>query len=208
VINNLKPLVLAAAFITIFAPPGSIANAQEPRSDLGSAVDVNAAQDALQLNYRTAAALNQIKSDLDYGLLISDNRDIVGSADWMFHTTLTLVPRLSFSIGPKLYLAKLNIQNSGAFAAAVNGDIRYDLIRRYGIAVFGSAAYAPHVLMFGSADNVTDFSAGIQIRFARRLYALGGYRWFNFKFPSGIPDDRIENSVFAGLRYDLTPGLE
>ena len=50
--------------------------------------------------------------------------------------------------------------------------------------------------------NVTDFTAGIQVRFAPRLYALAGYRWFNFKFPFG-PDDRIDNSLFAGMKWDL-----
>ena len=55
----------------------------------------------------------------------------------------------------------------------------------------------------GLVPGLRYFIAGVQLRFAPRLYGLGGYRWFNFKFPSGIPDDHIENSVFAGLRWDL-----
>jgi hypothetical protein len=176
---------------------------QEIRDSSRSEVEATASQDALQLDYLTAAPLRSVDSDIDYGLLFSDNRDLVGSAAWMFRTNLDVVPRLNFEIGPKGYLAKLNIENSGAFAVAVGGSLRYELIRRLGISVYGTAAYAPHVLMFGTANNVTDFSAGAQVRFAPRLYALAGYRWFNFKFPSGVSDDRIENSVFAGLRWDL-----
>jgi hypothetical protein len=176
--------------------------AQEPREDGGSALEATASNDALQLRYFSGAPLSQVKSHLDYGLLLSDNRDLVGSVAWMFATNLDLVPRLRFQIGPEAYLAKLAQDNSGAFAGALAGDLRYELIRRLGIALYGSAAYAPHVLVFGTPTNVTDFTAGIQVRFAPRLYALAGYRWFNFKFPSG-PDDRIDNSLFAGMKWDL-----
>ncbi len=176
---------------------------QAPRDEGRSEVEATAGQDAIQLNYLSAAPLSQIRSDLDYGLLFSENRDLVGSAGLLFHTNINLVPHLRFNIGPEAYLAKLDTQNSGAFAVAISGNARYELIPRWGISAFGSAAYAPHVLMFGDARNVTDFSAGAEVRFAPRFYALAGYRWFNFKFPRGIPDDRIQNSVFVGLRWDF-----
>lgn len=177
--------------------------AQEPRDGDLAALDANAGNDALQLRYLTSApVLADIKSDLDYGLLLSDERDLVGSAAWLFDTHLNLVPGLRLNIGPEAYLAKLANQNTGAFAVAVAGEARYELIRRLGISAFGSAAYAPHVLMFGTPTNVTDFTAGAQVRFAPRLYAQAGYRWFTFKFP-GAPDDRIQNGVFVGLRWDV-----
>lgn len=176
--------------------------AQELRDDGQSAIEAESGNDALQMRYLSPASFMPLKSDLDYGLLLSDSRDLVGTAALMFDTNLNLVPRLHFSVGPEAYIAKLAEQNTGAFAVAVAGDARYDLIRKYGLSVYGSAAYAPHVLMFGTPTNVTDFSAGVQVRFAQRLYAQAGYRWFDFKFP-GAPDDKIQNGVFVGLRWDM-----
>ncbi len=176
--------------------------AQEPREDDRSAIEAEAGNDALQMRSLTAAPVLPLKSDLDYGLLLSDSRDLVGTAAWMFDTNLNLVPRLHFNIGPEVYIAKLAEQNTGAFAVAVAGDARYELIRKLGLSAYGSAAYAPHVLMFGTPTNVTDFSAGVQVRFAPRLYAQAGYRWFDFKFP-GAPDDKIQNGVFVGMRWDM-----
>ncbi len=195
----MRPLI--SVLIMMLGLP--MARSQEPRNTDPSELEVSAAQDAVQVDYLTTAPFQQVRSDFDYGVVISQNRDLVGSLAWLLDTDLRLVPRLRFNIGPKAYLAKLQTDNSGAFAVALSGTVRYELIRRLGISVFGSAAYAPHVLMFGSANNVTDFSAGAEIRFAPRLYALAGYRWFNYKFPGGVPDDRIENSLFAGLRWDI-----
>lgn len=181
------------------------AAAQDPRVDTTPSVSAIGSQDALQVNYLTRSPIANIGTDVDYGLLFSDNRDLVGSAALLFHTNLNVVPHLRFNVGPQAYLAKLDTLNSGAFAVAISANARYELLPRYGVAAFGTAAYAPHVLMFGSARNITDFSAGAEVRFARHFYALGGYRWFNFKFPRGTPDDRIVNSVFVGLRWELGP---
>lgn len=168
----------------------------------GRSLEATAGNDALQVYYLSASTFSQPRSNLDYGLLLSSDRDFVGSASWMFRTNLNLVNRLRFRIGPKAYLAKLAQGNSGTFAVALGGDLRYELIRRLGIAVYGRAAYAPHVLMFGTPTNLSDFTAGVQVRFAPRLYALAGYRWLNFRYP-GTPDDRVDDSVFLGMNWAL-----
>ncbi|MGH8206188.1 MAG: YfaZ family outer membrane protein, partial [Steroidobacteraceae bacterium] len=140
--------------------------------------------------------------DLDYGVLFSDQHNFIGSAAWLFHTDLDLVPHLSFAIGPQVYAASLAQQSRSILAASIGGDARLELVPRYGIAVFGSAFYAPSVLIFGAANNAYDLTAGVQIRFAPRLMALGGYRWFRFSLQHS-PDDTIQNSVFVGMRWDL-----
>jgi len=192
-----------APYLLFLALLPSLAAAQEPRNTTRSEFEATAAQDAVQFNYLTTAPFQQVRSDFNYGVLFSDNRDLVGSAAWLLNTNIRPTSRLRFNIGPEAYLAKLNTGNSGAFAVALTANARYELVRRLNTSLYGSASYAPHVLMFGSANNVTDFSAGAEVRFAPRLSVLAGYRWFNFKFPGGVPDDQIQNSVFAGIRWDL-----
>jgi hypothetical protein len=112
--------------------------AQEPRPPgAGSYLDAMVGNSVLQLDYLTASPVNPTdsSSDLDYGLLLSEDRDIIGSAALLFHTNLNLAPRLTFEVGPKAYVALLNaVQKTDIAAIAFGANARYELIRRWGIA--------------------------------------------------------------------------
>lgn len=181
-------------------------HAQAPRpAGGGSYLDAVVGNSILQLTYLTASPVNPTDShsDLDYGLLLSEDRDIIGSAALLFHTDLNIVPRLTFEVGPKAYIALLNaVQKTDVAAVAFGGNARYELIRRWGIAAFGSAFYSPGVLTFGNAHNLYDFMAGGQVQFTPRLVGEAGYRWLKFTLV-GEPNDRVGNELFAGLRWRM-----
>ena len=142
-------------------------------------------------------------SDLDYGFLLSENRDIVGSAALMFHTHLHLLPRLTLDVGPQGYLALLSdIRKTDVFAVALGASARYGIVPRWHVSLFGSAFYSPGVLTFGSADDLYDLTAGARMRFTRHLAGLAGYRWLKFT-TSGEPSVYVQNEVFVGLAWKL-----
>lgn len=87
-------------------------------------------------------------------------------------------------------------------AVALGANVRYELIRRIGLAAFGSSFYSPGVLTFGSAHNLYDFTAGGEVQFASRLTGLAGYRWLKFTLVNE-PDEKVANELFAGLRWRL-----
>ncbi|HTT00503.1 MAG TPA: YfaZ family outer membrane protein [Steroidobacteraceae bacterium] len=157
----------------------------------------------MQLRYLAPSPLTQARSDLDYGFLLSEDRDVIGSAALLFRTDLNLIPRLTFQLGPQAYVALLAAeQKTDVFALAFGGTARYDLIPSVGLAVFGGAFYSPGVVTFGNAHNLYDFSAGAELRFTRQLTGLGGYRWLKFTLVDE-PDDRVQNEAFAGLRWSF-----
>lgn len=178
--------------------------AQEPRpAGSSSYLGATIGNSVLQLRYLTPSPINPTSSrtDLDYGLLLSENRDIIGSAALLFHTDLNLVPRLTFEVGPQAYGALLNAaQKTDVFALAFGGNARYELIQRWGVAVFGHAFYSPGVLTFGSAHNLYDFAAGGEVRFTPRLVGQAGYRWLKFTLVNQ-PSLKVQNEIFAGLRW-------
>ena len=182
--------------------------AQEPRpNDAGTYIEATGGNSVAQLRYLGpspwAITGGGSRSDLDYGFLLSENRDIILSSALMFHTDLHLVPGLSIDIGPQGYLALLSAVNkTDVFAVAFGADARYMLLPRWGIAAFGSAFYSPGVLTFGSAHNLYDFTAGAQVQFTPRLAGLAGYRWLKFTTVNE-PDVRVQNEVFAGLRWRM-----
>ncbi|MGH8227651.1 MAG: YfaZ family outer membrane protein [Steroidobacteraceae bacterium] len=194
---------LTLAGLGLIAAAGPL-YAQEPRPPgVTHAVDAVIGNSVLQLRYLTPAPIARVAGDLDYGLLLSENRDIVASAALMFHTDLDILPRLSLEIGPQGYVGLLAAQQkTDIFAIAGGANARYELIERIGLTVFGSAFYSPGVLTFGNAHNLYDFTAGAELKFTSRITGLAGYRWFKLTLV-GEPDERVANEVFAGLRWRL-----
>lgn len=178
------------------------ARAQEPRlPDTKSSIDATIGNSVLQVRYLTQSPLGPAGTDLDYGLLLTENNDIIPSVALMFDTDLDLVPRLRFRIGPQAYLARLvTTRKTDLFALAAGASARYEIIPRWGVAVFGSGFYSPGVLTFGSAHNLYDFTAGGEIRFTSRLAGMAGYRWLKVTTVNQ-PDIKVSNEVFAGLRW-------
>jgi hypothetical protein len=196
---------LACGFLFLLA--GVAAHAQEPRpNDASTYVEATGGNSVLQLRYLASspwAATGGSRSDLDYGFLLSENRDIILSSALMFHTNLHLLPGLSIDVGPQGYLALLSAVNkTDVFAVAFGADARYLILPRWGIALFGSAYYSPGVLTFGSAHNLYDFTAGGQLQFTPRLAGVAGYRWLKFTTVAE-PDVRVQNELFAGLRWQM-----
>ncbi|HVS76109.1 MAG TPA: YfaZ family outer membrane protein [Steroidobacteraceae bacterium] len=191
--------------ILLLASGGAL-YAQVPRpSGVNTAVEASGGNKVLQLRYLAPSpwAVTSGSSDLDYGFLLSENRDIIASTALMFHTNLNIVPGLQIDVGPQGYLALLSgVNKTDVFAVAFGVDARYTLLPRWGIAAFGGAFYSPGVLTFGSAHNLYDFSAGAEVPFTSRLAAFAGYRWLKFTTVNE-PDIRVQNEVFAGLRWKL-----
>lgn len=195
-------MLISCALLLISA---ATLNAQEPRPIGSSVVEATAGNSVLQLRYLTPAPMRGAQSDLDYGLLLSENRDIIASAALMFRTNLNIIPHLTLEIGPQGYLARLSAQQkTDVMAVAFGANARYELLQRWRIAAFGSAFYSPGVLTFGSAHNLYDFTVGGEIGFTPRLRGLAGYRWLKFT-TVGEPDVRVQNEVFAGLSWRLPP---
>ncbi len=180
--------------------------AQEPRpGGTGSYLGATIGNSVLQLRYLGASPVNpsSTTTDLDYGLLLSKDRDIIGSAALMFHTDLNFVPGLAIGVGPQAYIALLDTpQKTDVAAVAFGASARYEFIQQWGLAVFGSAFYSPEVLTFGNARNLYDFLAGGEVRFTPRLVGQAGYRWLKFTLVDQ-PDDRVGNEIFAGLRWRM-----
>ena len=181
-------------------------HAQEPRPEgSGSYLGATIGNSVLQMRYLAPAPVNPggTTTDLDYGLLLSEDRDIIASAALMFHTDLNLVPRLTVGVGPQAYVALLNaVQKTDVAAIALGVDARYVILPDWGVAAYGSAFYSPGVLTFGNAHNLYDFQAGGEIRFTERLVGQLGYRWLKFTLV-GEPNDRVGNEIFAGLRWRM-----
>ncbi len=181
-----------------------LALAQTPLGAPGErAAEATAGNQVLQLRYLGGSPLAGVGSNLDYGFLLTERREFVASATWLFDADIVPLSRLHLQFGPQANLAWLATgSKTDVFALAVGASARYELIQRLGLSVFGSAYYSPGVLTFGPAHNMYDFTAGAEIRLVDRLFAMGGYRWFKYTLVDQ-PDERLVNELFAGVRWQL-----
>lgn len=133
------------------------------------------------------------------GFFLSESRDIVLSGDVLFPAQLDW-DRLQILFGPRAYAALLEDENTDVFAVSLGTELRYELDRNSGLALAGQVFYAPDILTFGSANNLTDLSARLEIRLQPRLTAFGGMRWFEFDLAEGGERTRQEE-LFAGVGW-------
>lgn len=136
------------------------------------------------------------------GFFLSEDRDIVLDAALLFPTTVELGP-VSARFGPRAYAALLQEENNDVMAFSLGAEVRLDINRRSGLAVVGHAYYAPDILTFGSADNLTDLSARAELRIAPKLIGFAGMRWFRFDLTEGGGHQDLQDEVFVGASYRL-----
>lgn len=193
--TRLRPFLFA-----VFGLLASHAHAQGS-DETGSTGEVALSNDTVQLRYITGAESVGADRGRLYGtFFLSEERDIVLSAGWLIPLDFG-IDRLTIRFGPQAYAALLKDENNDVMTISLGGEVRYVLIRRLGLAVSGQAFYAPDILTFGSADNLTDLSARIELNAAPRLTVFGGMRWFEFDLTEGGGTRTLQEELFAGIGY-------
>lgn len=192
--------VRLVVIVSLIAVSGA-ALGQEGRAPRGSSAEIALSNDTLQLRYLSSGQLVGVERSRFSGtFFLSEDRDIVLSAGLLFPAELNL-GRLNILFGPQVYAALLEEENSDVMTISVGTEARFELIRRMGLAISGQAFYAPDILTFGSADNLTDLSARVELRVAPRLIAFGGMRWFEFDLTEGGGERTLQEELFAGFGY-------
>jgi hypothetical protein len=187
-----------AVFLTLLA---NLANAQENESDTDSMGELALSNDTLQLRYETGGNIvGMDRSRFAAAFFLSEERDIVLSAGLAFPADIDLGP-LSVAVGPQVYAALLEDENNDVMSVSVGAQVRFLVNRRMGLAVAGHAYYAPDILTFGSADNLTDLSARVEIGLGDKAIAFGGMRWFEFDLTEGGGERTLQEELFVGFGY-------
>jgi hypothetical protein len=189
----------------VFLAPIATAIAQEASTEgNGSRGEVSFTDDSLQLRYidsgdRIDAGRG---SQISGTLFLSEDRDIVVSGDVLFPASLNY-DQLQILFGPRFYAALLEDENTDVLAASLGAEVRFELDRSSGFAISGQAYYAPDILTFGSADNLTDLSARAEIRLQERLTVYAGMRWFEFDLIESGEERTLQEEVFAGVGWQF-----
>ena len=162
---------------------------------------MQASNDTLQLKYLSSGKkVGVTNSRFSGAFFLSEDRDIVLSAGLVFPVDYNF-GRLSVLIGPQVYAALLHEENNDVVAMSLGAEMRFVLDKDLDLAVAGYAYYAPDILTFGSADQLSDLSAQLEIPLSKELKGFAGYRWFRFDLTEGGGRQTLQNQLFVGLGY-------
>ena len=145
----------------------------------------------------------QPHSEFSYAVFLSENRDFVGSAGLLMGTELNFGwEPLQIKFGPQAYAAMLNEENNDVFLLAVGVEARYELVPSRAIAIRAHGYYAPDILTFGAADEMTDVMVRGEMELTDRLIIFAGYRWFRLELNNTEQRD-LQNQLFGGVRWQV-----
>jgi hypothetical protein len=192
-------LVLAVAFGgAVAALP---ATAQE-LSDERPHGEIALSDETLQIRYiDNGAQVDAGRGSRASGaFFLSEERDIVMFGDLLFPASLDY-DRFEILFGPRAYVALLEEENTDIFTITLGAEVRFELDPGSRLAVSGQAFYGPDILTFGSANNLTDLSARVEIGLQERLVVFLGMRWFEFDLTEGQATQTLQEELFAGVNW-------
>ena len=200
--NACARMAVIAAVLSLFALS---VHAQQRDQTEGQRAEVALSDETLQVRYVGADGAVGGAGHIDGGFFLSEERDIVLSAGAQFPANLpsemNFGRRLSLSFGPRVYAALLQEENNDVLAMSLGVQARFVLNRRMGLALSGQAFYAPDIITFGTADNLTDLSARAELAVGPDLTAFGGMRWFEFDLTEGGGKTTLQEELFVGVGY-------
>ena len=160
--------------------------------------------DALQARYLTDAGLVGLPGNrVGFGLLFTDERDIVGSAELMAPGLLEdfLPGFVSLSLGGKALLGMLDDPDDESFGFLPGAQARVRLpFGNTPMFAVGNIFFAPDILTFGDAEEIIDFEVRYEVQFLERTTGFVGYRVLNFEREDD-GEDKIVNGLQVGLRF-------
>ncbi|HEY7638751.1 MAG TPA: YfaZ family outer membrane protein [Steroidobacteraceae bacterium] len=197
-------IAMAAVVLSSFALAAH-AQGRSDSNDDAQRAEVALSNDTLQLGYVGRDGAVGEGGQIMGAFFLSEQRDIVLSGGVLFPATLpdnlSVGQRLTLRFGPQVYAALLQEENNDVLAMSLGVEARFLLNRRMGLALAGHAYYAPDILTFGSADNLTDLSARAELQVAPELVVFGGMRWFRFDLTEGGGETTLQDELFVGAGY-------
>jgi hypothetical protein len=195
----MRKITIAAA--VALGAAATATNAQQPQTqpDSNYALEAYVSEDAIQAMYMRDINVNEVgRTQISGGFFFNEERDLIAIAGALADIGRTdSRRRLRVAVGPRVYGAFLHEQDEDSFGVGLGGEARYLIGADGASAVVLSAFYAPDILVFGNADNITDVALRFETELRANSTIFVGYRSLEFAFPI---DREVDDSVHIGFR--------
>lgn len=167
------------------------------------AIDVYVSERALQAQYSRNLELGHVGTTrIRAGFFYNEERDLIGVGDLLAYSGKARDPRnrrLEFRVGTRIYAAFLAMEDNDVFSVAVGGEAEWFFTKNRGASLLLDAFYAPDILTFGEADDISDAALRLQLPLTDQTNVFVGYRLFSFDQDTGERD--VDDSVHIGFQF-------
>lgn len=169
-------------------------------------LELEGTEETITVRYLTSGGRIGLQgTELALGLLVSSDRDIIGSGRLLAPDLLEgfLPPNITLRLGGKAMMALLDDPSDEVFSIGpgVEARVALPILEGTPVAGVGEVYYAPDILTFGEASHMFEFSGRVEVQFLPNMVGFVGYRRLEFDRDPG--DDAIVNNVMFGLRFGL-----
>jgi len=164
------------------------------------------ADEAIQGRYATGADLIGLSSgNLAAEIFTNQEDDLLGTLGLEFSGMPAGMSSWVFTAGPKLYVATLDFVDDGFATVAIGGKASYAISTQLtGIPTYvtGQYYYAPEILSFGDAEDMSDFIVRLEAEFVPNLTGFFGYRLLQADLEDS-GDYELDDDIHLGLRFNF-----
>jgi hypothetical protein len=139
-------------------------------------------------------------ADLGLGLFFNEDDDFIGTFSLLQMRQASEENPLTFGVGVKAYLGRLDDPDANALGLAIGGQIRYTIPGTMPMAIYLEGHYAPEITSFADIDRILDYSFGFQIEALPQTIAFVGVRRFEFELDNGADYDADDSNIHIGVR--------
>ena len=139
-------------------------------------------------------------ADLALGLFYNDESDLILDGSLMQMRPATEENPLTFGVGVKAYLGRLDYSDESVFALSVGGEVRYTIPGTMPMAVYARGFYAPNITSFADSESILDYSIGFQIEAMPQTVAFIGIRHFEIDTKDVSNYKADDDNIHIGVR--------
>lgn len=175
---------------------------------LGSIATVNAndfeaalSSETAQFTFRSDSSLiGWGGADLAIGLFYNDESDFILQGGLIQSRPASEENPLTFGVGVKAYLGRLDEISEEVLALGVGGEVRYTIPGTMPMAFYLNANIAPDITSFAGVEEVVDYALGFQIEVLPQTIAFVGLRHFEFKSKDDGDYEVDDDELHFGVR--------
>lgn len=160
-------------------------------------------EESLQAQYATSADVIGLRAGhLTLEAFVNEEDDLMGAAGLTFAGRPAGATSWTFSAGPKLYGALLDVVDDSFVGVAVGGSASLPLEAAWPMWLTGQFHYAPKITTFGDAEDLLDFILRLEAQFVNRVVGFVGYRLFEAELEDGRDYD-LDDDIHLGVRISF-----
>ena len=170
---------------------------------VAEAADFEAAlsKETAQFTFRSDSSLiGWGGADLGLGLFFNEDDDFIGTLSLLQMRQASQENPLTFGVGVKAYLGRLDDPDANALGLAIGGQIRYTMPGTMPMAVYAEAHFAPEITSFSDTEEILDYTVGFQIEALPQTVAFIGIRHLEFEIDDLGDYEADDDNIHVGVR--------